>query len=56
MEWGIVGGKLETRHPVIAGFMFGFLWLVLGWKWRQIMENVTVTDRGLTFWARAPQG
>lgn len=49
MEWGILCGKLETRHPVIAGFILGFLWLVLGWKRRQITENLTVTDRGLTF-------
>lgn len=47
------GQLLESRHPLflVKRYMFGFLCLVLSWKWEQKLGKLVVNNQVMAIWS-----
>ena len=54
---GGCGGLTRREHFVMGyGSIFGFLWLVLSWKWEQKSGKLPITDQILAIWSSSLGG
>ena len=41
---------ISSTAPILVGYIFGFFWLALTWKWGKKLGKLSVINRALDIW------